>query len=198
MRRSAPKNLAALASLLLLLAGCAKSGDSPSVASAAGTSGTPVSKASSTASDVVTQYIAGARKYVQCMRAEGVNLPDPGPKGEIDYSVLGGNPKRDPKFLAASQKCASLMPPMPDELQPKGDPLTPQQIEWARQYAKCVRAHGVPSFPDPDADGYFTREWQSGLSEQESAKIYLATETCRPVLDGKPPASPDPKATGQG
>jgi hypothetical protein len=182
-----------------LLAGCAKAADEPRVASAAESRG-PVASASqgSPSSDVVTQYVAGVRKYVQCMRAEGINLPDPGPKGEIDYSVLGGSPKKDPKFLAASQKCASLMPPMPDELQPKGDPLTPQQIEWARRYAKCVREHGLPSFPDPDADGYFTRDWQQGLSEQESSKIYLATETCRPVLDGKPPASPDPKATGQG
>jgi hypothetical protein len=192
MRRSVLTGLA----LILLLAGCAKAADEPRVASAAGASGTVAS--SSPSADVVTQYVAGVRKYVQCMRAEGINLPDPGPKGEVDYTTLGGNPKMDPKFLAASKKCSPLMPPLPDELQQKGDPLTPQQIEWARQYAKCVRAHGVPSFPDPDADGYFTRDWQSGLSEQESNKIYLATETCRPVLDGKPPASPDPKATGQG
>jgi hypothetical protein len=179
-----------------LLAGCGKTADEPRVASAA-TSGAPVASSSPSA-DVVTQYVAGVRKYVQCMRAEGINLPDPGPKGEIDYASLGGNPKLDPKFRAASMKCSPLMPPMPVELQPKPDPLTPQQIEWARRYAKCVREHGVPSFPDPDADGYFTREWQQGLSEQESRAIYLATETCRPVLDGKPPQSPDPKATGQG
>jgi hypothetical protein len=88
---------------------------------------------------------------------------------------------------------------MPDELQPKPDPLTPQQIQWAREYAKCVRAHGVPNFPDPDADGYFTdSSWQDHMTEQEAHTTYLATETCRPVLDGKAPASPDPKATGQG
>jgi hypothetical protein len=184
-----------------LLTGCGGGAETPRVASAAGpagpsASGVPTGAASA---DVVTQYVAAVRKYVQCMRAEGIDLPDPGPKGEIDYTTLGGNPKQDPKFRAASVKCSPLLPPVPDELQAKPDPLTPQQIQWARQYAKCVRAHGVPDFPDPDADGYFTdSRWQDHMTEQEAHTSYLATETCRPVLDGKPPASPDPKATGQG
>jgi hypothetical protein len=186
---------------LLLLAGCANGADAPGVASAAGTSRSAVSSSggSSPSAGVVAQYVAGVRKYVQCMRAEGIDLPDPGPKGEIDYSVLGGNPKKNPKFLAASMKCSPLLPPMPDELQQRPDPLTPQQIRWAREYAKCVRAHGVPDFPDPDANGYFTDSGpQDQMSEQEAHASFLATETCRPVLDGKPPASPDPRATGQG
>jgi hypothetical protein len=189
------------AASLVLLAGCGPDADAPGVASAAGTGAPPASgsPAGSASADVVSQYLAAARKYVQCMRAEGIDLPDPGPKGEIDYTTLGGNPKKDPKFLAASVKCSPLLPPVPDELQPKPDPLSPQQIQWARDYAKCVRAHGVPNFPDPDADGYFTdSSWQDHMTEQQAHTSYLATETCRPVLDGKPPASPDPKATGQG
>src|SRR5690348_48832 len=117
------------AASLVLLAGCGPDADTPSVASAAGTGG-PAASGSPTGSasaDVVTQYVAAVRKYVQCMRAEGIDLPDPGPKGEIDYTTLGGNPKQDPKFRAAAIKCSPLLPPVPDELQAKPDPLTPQQ-----------------------------------------------------------------------
>jgi hypothetical protein len=31
---------------------------------------------------------------------------------------------------------------------------TPVQIAERRRFAECVRQHGVPDFPDPDANGF--------------------------------------------
>jgi hypothetical protein len=147
---------------------------------------------------VVTQYVAEVGKFVKCLRDAGLNVPDPGPRGQIDYSALGPNPKKDPKFLAAQQKCAGMLPPVPKELEEKQPPLTPLQIARAREYAKCVRAHGLPDFPDPDAEGHWPEREPVQMTEEETRRSFLATQTCVPILDGRPPATPDPNASAQG
>jgi hypothetical protein len=188
----------ALACLLTacLLTACSSTVNQPGVATAGGGG----SASPTASSDVVTQYVAGVRTYVRCMRAEGIDLPDPDAKGKIDYSLPGGGQrKKDPKFVAASEKCAPLLPPMPSELIDQGPPLTPEQITRARQYAKCMRDHGVPDFPDPDAQGHWPgQQSDPTMTEQQTRASYLASVTCEPVLDGHPPASPDPNATGKG
>jgi hypothetical protein len=188
------------ACLALALAGCG-GGESPGVATAATGDGKPTASASA-ASNVVEEYLAGVRKYVQCMRDEGINLPDPNAKGQVDYSTVNrdGSLKRDPKFLAASKKCAGLQPPVPDELEDKGPPMTPEQIRYVRDYAKCMRANGVPDFPDPDADGHWprTEDEKEGPSEQEAQAQFRAGQICEPVLQGRPTTTPNPNATGAG
>jgi hypothetical protein len=184
--------------LLGLLAGCGSTVDAPDVASAGGGGS---SAAPTATSDVVTRYVAAVGTFVHCLRDEGLNVPDPGPRGEIDYSALGPNPKKDPKFLAAQQKCAGLLPPVPKELEAKQPPMTPLQIARAREYAKCVRAHGLPDFPDPDAEGHWpdrNPDPNHQMTDEEAHRSFLATQTCVPVLDGRPPASPDPNASAQG
>jgi hypothetical protein len=181
-------------------AGCG-GGESPGVATAA-TGGAKPNTSASVAGSVVQEYVAGVRKYVQCMRDEGINLPDPDAKGRIDYTTVNrnGSMKRDPKFLSASEKCQDLMPTVPDELEDKGPPLTAEQIGYAREYAKCMRANGQPDFPDPDADGQFSRTdtGNQNPSEQEAQAMFRAGQICNPVLEGRPPTTPDPNATGAG
>jgi hypothetical protein len=181
------------------LAGCGGS-DSPGVATAA-TGGAKPTTSASVAANVVEEYVAGVRRYVQCMRDAGISLPDPDAKGHIDYSTVNrdGNMKRDPKFLSASMKCAGLHPEVPAELEDKGPPLTEEQIRYAREYAKCMRANGQPDFPDPGADGHFPdRDGDPNLTEQEAQAQFRAGQICHPVLEGRPPTTPDPNATGVG
>jgi hypothetical protein len=179
----------------LAIGGCGGGAEPPGVA----TAGSGGAGAGPTAnSGVVEQYVSGVREYVRCMRAEGVNLPDPDAKGRIDYNSLGGGAvlKKDPKFLAASLKCKDLMPPVPEELQDKGPPLTAEQIRYAREYSQCMRANGQPDFPDPGPDGHWPhRSSDEQMSEQEAAASLRAQEFCAPVLNGKPPATPDPNRT---
>lgn len=186
------------ACVVLALAGCG-GGESPGVATAA-TGGAKPTTSASAASNVVEEYVSGVRKYVQCMRDEGINLPDPDAKGRIDYSTVNrdGNMKRDPKFLSASTKCAGLQPEVPAELEDKGPPLTEEQIRYAREYAKCMRANGQPDFPDPGADGSWPRTENQNPTEQEAQAMFRAGQICRPVLEGRPPTTPDPNATGVG
>jgi hypothetical protein len=88
-----------------------------------------------------------------CMRRNGVpNFPDPtAGSGGIQIQNNNGNMTVNgvsvnaPAFNAAMKKCQSLMPA------PK--PVSEAQLASIRsgalKMAKCMRANGVPDFPDP-------------------------------------------------
>ncbi len=86
---------------------------------------------------------SGPLKEARCMRSHGVpKFPDPSPGGP---SVIPNwiNP-RAPAFLSAQKACARF-------LSNGGNRGTSSAGEKLRlfQLAKCLRAHGLPNFPDP-------------------------------------------------
>lgn len=178
--------------LVATLAGCGKS-EAPGVASAgSGASGKPAAT-----SDAVAAYVESTRKFVACMREAGFDLPDPDAKGNIDLSGVGRR-KGEPAFIAASKKCQPLLLPSPEELNML-PPKTATEIARTREYAKCMRENGVPSFADPGPDGHWTRDSENQtISEEESAAMFRAGQICEPVLDGRPRTTPNPNYSGQG
>jgi hypothetical protein len=83
------------------------------------------------------------------MRANGVsNFPDPNPGSGGGFQIPAGTNPAAPAFKAAQAKCQKLMggaPPGP------GSTTHPsaQTMGMLRKIAVCMRAHGVPQFPDP-------------------------------------------------
>jgi hypothetical protein len=82
-------------------------------------------------------------KYAQCMRAHGVpSFPDPRATGGL---VIPNSINTDsPAFRSAQLACGRLAQP----------PSSPPGASQSRKLqlltlAKCMRAHGVPSFSDP-------------------------------------------------
>lgn len=128
---------------LLALAGCGSDTKDAAVASAGGTP-----TAAAVTGDVITEYVEGQRAWVKCLRAQGVEVSDPDPRGTVHFAV---DPKSQREILQRTLKCSSLQLPLPRELQ---DKATPEELQIELQYAKCMRANGVPGFPDPDPDGY--------------------------------------------
>jgi len=88
------------------------------------------------------------------MRDHGItDMPDPVPgdtsgRSSIRYAldVLGKG--SDQTFQTALDECMSLLPALPPPPPPAAD-----EIEARRQFAQCMRAHGVSDFPDPSPDG---------------------------------------------
>lgn len=56
------------------------------------------------------------------------------------------------------------------------------------QFSKCMRAHGVPSFPDPSSSGGVRLTPGSGLHPQSPA-FQAAQKICRPRLPGGGPGA---------
>ena len=121
----------------------------------AGCGGTQSSRGASTAAAVETSSSNGtashtstvtprekAVKFSECIRANGVSdFPDPNASGEFPSYGVSVTPAVWTKAVAA---CKALQPP--GTLSAK---LTPAQESAALKFAQCIRAHGVPDFPDP-------------------------------------------------
>jgi hypothetical protein len=128
--------LAVMACIALLTVACGGS------SSSTGSSGTPNAGATPASSQ---QAVA----FAQCMRAHGVTrFPDPGAvSGPIDSSQLGVS---DSQYQAAKSACNSVAPSSGQHAALS----TAQEQNVLAQlltFAKCMRSHGVPDFPDPNA-----------------------------------------------
>jgi hypothetical protein len=124
------------------------------IAACGGGSG-PVSRTRASAS---ASHASGIQ-FASCMRANGVpSFPDPGSgngggiaikasqtSGSGQSLSVNGVPVNGPAFRGAMRKCSKYLPQPPR--------LTAAQISRLRTealaMARCMRAHGVPNFPDP-------------------------------------------------
>ena len=152
--------IAGLLTIAALTAGCSSS-SGPSVASAG-------SSSQAAASTQKPSTLA----YARCMISHGVkNFPEPNSQGQLQ--VTNGQQLPDvnsPQFQAAAQACKTLNP-----ASVAISPAEQAQHQAALvKYAKCMRAHGVPDFPDPAANGAF----DVGGLNPDSPQIQKADKAC--------------------
>jgi hypothetical protein len=89
--------------------------------------------------------------FSHCMRSNGVaNFPDPSssgvwPKSQVELAA--GNSR----FQAATDACGHLLPNGGPGVSPSSAVVLQIQIDMAR-FARCMRSHGVPNWPDPTLD----------------------------------------------
>jgi hypothetical protein len=129
--------------LLLALSGCGggDGGDGDGVASLGGT---PTAAASSGAAAPADEGDR-ALKFAQCMREQGIDMPDPEIDGGRISQRINAGPGDDVE--AAQEKCKDYAP----SGGPGGKP-DPESLERMLAHAKCMRDNGVEAFPDPDPD----------------------------------------------
>ncbi len=180
------------AALSLLAAAC--SGGSPS---SAGSGGSPNAGGSANSPSAVA--------YSQCMRSHGVpNFPDPPSSGEVpkaDSQQLGVSSSQ---LQAAQTACLHLYPNngasgrvlTKDSLgqcEETGDcpqALVNEAMTALRTYARCMRSHGAPNWPDPTLDS----EGRPGFNllhvqgfDPNSAQISNIMQGCYHVMPGGVP-----------
>jgi hypothetical protein len=80
-----------------------------------------------------------------CMRSHGVpDFPDPSSRGGIDLVLGSGLDPASPSFQSAQRSCKHLLPHGgPPAHETEGQKLPDLA------FARCMRAHGVPDYPDP-------------------------------------------------
>ena len=173
-RRAGPRRAgllaAALACVALVAAACSSAAKTGTGAGSAGGGGS--AKHSELA-------------FSRCMRAHGISdFPDPSRQGGI---ALNGGPGSDlnpssPLFKAANSACKPLLPPQ--------KALSPAQQAAARaqalRYARCMRAHGISDFPDPNAQGGIQLSPKPGGDlEPNNPRFQAANQACQHYQPGK-------------
>jgi len=157
--------------LALALAGCDR-GDGPGIATAGGAVATRSADPSAPAADKSER----ARQFAQCMRDNGVPVGDPDEEGpKIDSNA--GISKR--QLSDAYEACRAFAPD--DEV--KHHVPEPAELERLRQFAQCLRDHGVPDWPDPEPDGSFGDD-PTVVNAKNSPRMRSAMEACEDLLPG--------------
>jgi hypothetical protein len=60
-------------------------------------------------------------------------------------------------------------------------PTTTGRVPQALAYAQCMRAHGVPDWPDPDSSGSFPKDQLEHLAEDD-AQLLTGQAACQDML----------------
>lgn len=170
--------------IALIVAGCGSNTATGSASSVSNTgNGASSARASNGANTQVTKR-EKAVKFAECVRAHGVpHFPDPDITGNFNFAV----DVSAATFTAAVNACKALQPPGT-----LSSHRSAKQQSAALSFAQCVRANGVPDFPDPvngqpliDTDHIPSSNSPSGMSI-----LNAATHKCGSVLG--------PDATAQG
>jgi hypothetical protein len=182
-RRVGPLAAMVAASGVIMLTGCG--GSSPSTTSTGGggsnssaAAGGDVSAAGSPNSKSVA---ADAVKFARCIRSHGVSdFPDPPSSGQL---TIPADDRNTPGFESAQKACKSLMPGGAGGAGPSGQKNDMSRAQ-ALRLARCIRAHGVPNFADPNASGGLSL----GSVNPNSPAVKAALHACQPA--GGPPQTP--------
>jgi len=130
------------------------------------------------------------RQFARCARNHGYpNFPDPVLNGDkLDYPGSGHEVKDQMAAVMQTPECKAVM----DQLQALLDPTTrapsTADMQKLKQFAACMRDHGIPEFPDPKADGSFPIAGTPLENEGRSARVLAGEDACKQfaqVKDGK-------------
>jgi len=169
--------------LVLLASACGGGSSGANVAQVGTTSSTRNSGSSSSSGS------GDPTAYSGCMRSHGVpNFPDPDSKGRIKITsgVSAGGKKtgvdvHSPQFDRARKACDKLLPN-------GGRPTAADQQreqQQALKFAQCMRAHGVPKFPDPKAGGALSLGTKVDV-DPNSPQFQVAQRACQKLVPGGP------------
>jgi|1185.fasta_scaffold675975_1 hypothetical protein len=139
----------------------------------------PVTKAAASKSS----DLDAMRKFAQCMRQNGVDMPDPSDDGGAIEMRSSAKPGGESQVQAAEAKCRHFQPN-------GGKPvkLKPEDLARMRAMAKCMREHGV-DMPDPDENGRITIKRKAGDGpgmNPDSPTFKAANKACRQYAPGHP------------
>jgi hypothetical protein len=117
--------------------------------------------------------------FAACMRSHGVpGFPDPDRSGRIGTG--SGVDPSSPQFQAAAKTCQSLRPAGGTFSTQGSGAVSPQRQTELLRFARCMRSHGVPSFPDPTSRGIAL----SSAVDPSSPQFQSAQQACKSLLPG--------------
>jgi hypothetical protein len=175
MRIRSLATVAVLPMIIFGLSACSGTTADDGVATASGNETAATASASPTVNAQDAQL-----KYAQCMRENGVDVPDPEPGKPIRITGNGDKANYD-KMQEAQKKCQPIL--QEGGVLPQGN--DPQQADAMLKFAQCMREHGV-DVPDPKpGEGVKIQAPEGGDKDKADA----AQKACRDLLPGGGPGA---------
>jgi hypothetical protein len=127
--------------------------------------------------------------YSQCMRSHGMpNFPDPtgGVPPKVTAQELGVS---SPQLQAAQRACQRLLPATGGSLTASSlqqcylagvcpQALVRQAVNAGLQFARCMRSHGVPNWPDPTIDSQGRPVFNINVPRPPPPQVSTAINEC--------------------
>ncbi|GAA2415749.1 hypothetical protein GCM10010191_27620 [Actinomadura vinacea] len=113
-------------------------------------------------------------KFAQCMRQNGIDVPDPKPGGGNFRMEIRKGVDRS-KLQAAMEKCSPYLEAS-GKLPDLNDPKVKDQMV---KFAQCARSNGI-DIPDPSGDGLV-----GAMGKVDRAQLEKARELCGQHLPGR-------------
>jgi hypothetical protein len=192
-RRSGPARVTAIPATIAaaavalgsLAAACGGGSDTNGVAHLGSTqTTTSTSRSNSSGSRDDTKILVA---YAACTRKHGVpNFPDPRDDGNgyhLRYGPENGIDPRSSQFEIAQQACRR---PLPNGGRPSSQEQA-RELQETLEYAICMRARGVPSFPDPKVSSDGAVDIGIGRKSKvnpSSPRVKAAETACEHLLPG--------------
>lgn len=164
-----PLAVLALIALVALISGCGSAASGSTGTGSAGTGG-----------GAAASNHAKAVRFAECMRHNGVSqFPDPSASGKLTIDAVANGSGLDPTSPAFKQAISACR-----DLEPAGFTGTKrstQQQQAALRFARCIRANGVPDFPDPLPNGPLidTNRIPSAAAPGGMSALHAAMGKCR-------------------
>jgi len=125
-----------------------------------------------------------AVRFADCMRSHGVSdFPDPSTSPRQFKETLNPTTAHSPAFAPALSACHHLLPGGGPSSQ--NPPPSHAQVLAEVAFARCLRGHGFPNFPDPSSTGQLTHEMlaNAGINIHQPA-VVQAADACVGVTNG--------------
>lgn len=164
MTATRTRKVLVVAGLFAALTACGQQDSDNGVATAGGQATTQNNNNAASSDD--------GTKFAECMRKHGVDMADPKPGQSDRINVKGDRATMRAAMQACKQYAPKKHPGRPN----------PEMQKKLQQMAECMRANGVPKFPDPQPDGGIRIDAGSGL-DPDSPTFKKAMDKCRSKFD---------------
>jgi hypothetical protein len=135
------------------------------------------------------QLLALGQEWVQCLRDHGLTrMPDAqlSQDGYLQFVALQDYNWKDD--LRTHQSIIDACQPIEDRYPPNAfrpkEQFSADDLRKLAEYAKCVRAHGIPDFPDPNPAGEFDVSGTSLANGIPGKLRDQADQACKSVWSG--------------
>lgn len=130
------------------------------------------------------QALEIGRRFAQCARDHGYpDFPDPVIDGsKLKYGDWGPQVQEQARAVSEVPECKAIQ----DQIRALGNAnSTPSaaDLEKLKQFAQCMRDHGIIGWPDPKADGSFPIIGTPLQTEAKSDRSRAAQNACKQYWD---------------